>query len=332
MADTKGVMIVGELAEGKLTSTTTELLGAAKKLAGDLGQEVIAVILGSGVGDAANEAISFGADKVYAIDNDMFADYTNDAYTGALEKLNAEAAPEVILMGQTSMGLDLASRLAFRLGTAVILDCVDLAIDPDTKLMQKTKPVYGGNAIAVYVGETKPQMATVRAKTMEPLQQDTSRSGEVVAFDPGLDVSTVRQKVVDRVKEEIEGIKLEDADVVICGGRGVGSAEAFDELRELAKLLNGALGASRPPCDSGWVPTNIQIGLTGKMVAPTVYIGIALSGSSQHQAGMSGSKNIIAINKDPEANIFGIAHYGVVGDYKKVIPALTEKCKELLSG
>lgn len=329
MAD---VMIVGEIIEGKLSASTTEILGAARKLADDLGQNVSAVLLGSGIGDTANEAISFGADKVYTIDNEMFADYTNDAYAGALEKLNAEAAPEIVLMGQTSNGMDLAPRLAFRLGSAATLDCIDLTIDPDTKLMQKTKPVYGGNAIAVYVSEAKPQIATIRSKAMEPLAQDTSRSGEVVAFDPGLDASAIRQKVVGKVKEEVEGIKLEDADVVICGGRGVGSAEAFDELRDLAKQLNGALGASRPPCDSGWVPTNIQIGLTGKMVAPTVYIGIALSGSSQHQAGMSGSKNIIAINKDPEANIFGISHYGVVGDYKKVIPAFAEKCKELLSG
>lgn len=329
MAD---VMIVGEIVEGKLSASTTEILGAARKLAGDLGQNVSAVLLGSGIGDAANEAISFGADKVYTIDNEMFADYTNDAYVGALEKLNAEASPEIILMGQTSNGMDMAPRLAFRLGSAATLDCIDLAIDPDTKLMQKTKPVYGGNAIAVYVSEAKPQIATIRSKAMEPLAQDTSRSGEVVAFDPGLDASAMRQKVVGKVKEEVEGIKLEDADVVVCGGRGVGSAEAFEELRELAKQLNGALGASRPPCDSGWVPNNIQIGLTGKMIAPAVYIGIALSGSSQHQAGMSGSKNIIAINKDAEANIFGIAHYGVVGDYKKVIPAFAEKCKELLSG
>jgi electron transfer flavoprotein alpha subunit len=224
--------------------------------------------------------------------------------------------------------MDLSPRLAFRLGAATILDCVDLAIE-DGK-MQKTKPVYGGNALAVYVSESKPQMATIRTKAFEPLAQDTSRSGEVVNFDPGLDASAIRQKVVDRVKEEIEGIKLEDADVVVCGGRGIGSAEAFDELHELAKLMGGAVGASRPPCDSGWVPANIQIGLTGKMVAPSIYIAVALSGSSQHQAGMSGSRNIIAINKDPEANIFGIAHYGIVGDYKKILPAFKEKCQELL--
>jgi electron transfer flavoprotein alpha subunit len=333
MAENKGVLIVGELLDGKLASITAELLGIGRKLADVLGQELSAVLIGSGIADVANEAISFGADKVYVIDNPLFKDYVTDSYVGALEKLNEEVAPEILLLGQTSMGRDLAPRLAFRLGTAVTLDCIELAIDPDTKLLQKTKPVYGGNALAVYVSEEgRPQMATVRTKAMEPLAQDTSRKGEVMPFDPALDESTIRAKVLEKVKEEVAGIKLEDADVVVCGGRGMGAPEAFDQLRELAKMLNGAMGATRPPCDSGWVPANVQVGLTGKLVSPTLYIGIALSGSSQHQAGMSGSKNIIAINKDPEANIFGIAHYGVVGDYKKVLPAFMEKCKELLAG
>lgn len=331
MAETKGVMVVAEIVEGKLAPITKELLGAARKLAGELQQEVMAAVIGSGVGEAAKEAVAFGADKVYTMDAPLFKDYTNDAYTGALQKLNDQVHPEIILMGQTFIGLDLAPRLAFRLGTAVTLDCIGLAIDPQTKLLQKTKPVYGGNAVAVYVSETRPQMATVRAKTMEPLPADSSRKGEIIPFDPQIDPASIRQKVVQRVKEEVAGIKLEDASVIVCGGRGIGGPEGFEQLRELAKLLGGALGASRPPCDSGWVPTSIQIGLTGKMVAPKVYIGIALSGSSQHQAGMSGSKNIIAINKDPEANIFGIAHYGVVGDYKKVVPAFMAKCKELLA-
>jgi len=333
MAETKGVLIIGELLEGKLASITAELLGIGRKLADALGQELSAALLGSGVADAANEAVSFGADKVYVMDNPLFKDYVTDSYVGALEKLSKDIAPEILLLGQTSMGRDLGPRLSFRLGTAVTLDCIDLAIDPDTKLMQKTKPVYGGNAVAVYVSEDgRPQMATIRPKAMEPLEQDTSRKGEVVSFDPALDESTIRAKVVEKVKEEVAGIKLEDADIVICGGRGMGAPEAFDQLGELARMLKGAMGATRPPCDSGWVPANIQVGLTGKLVSPTLYIGVALSGSSQHQAGMSGSKNIIAINKDPEANIFGIAHYGVVGDYKKVLPAFMGKCKELLAG
>ncbi|MCL0097098.1 electron transfer flavoprotein subunit alpha/FixB family protein [Dehalococcoidia bacterium] len=333
MVENKGVLIVGELSDGKLASITAELLGIGRKLADDLDEGLSAVFVGNGITDVAGEAITLGADKVYVIDGPLFKDYVTDSYVGALEKLSNDAAPEILLLGQTSMGRDLAPRLAFRLGTAVTLDCVDLVLDPDTKLLQKSKPVYGGNAMAVYVGEEgRPQMATIRPKAMEPLEQDVSRKGEVIPFDPALDESAVRARVVEKVKEEVVGIKLEDADVVICGGRGMGSAEAFEQLNELAKMLNGAVGATRPPCDSGWVPAHVQVGLTGKLVSPTLYIGIALSGSSQHQAGMSGSKNIVAINKDPEANIFGIAHYGVVGDYKKLLPAFLEKCKELLSG
>ncbi|MCL0087354.1 electron transfer flavoprotein subunit alpha/FixB family protein [Dehalococcoidia bacterium] len=333
MAENKGVLIVGELSDGKLASITAELLGIGRKLADDLDEGLSAVFIGNGITDVAGEAITLGADKVYVIDDPLFKDYVTDSYVGALEKLSNDQAPEILLLGQTSMGRDLAPRLAFRLGTAVTLDCVDLVLDPDTKLLQKSKPVYGGNAMAVYVSEEgRPQMATIRPKAMEPLEQDVSRKGEVIPFDPALDESAVRARVVEKVKEEVVGIKLEDADVVICGGRGIGSAEAFEQLKELAKILNGAVGATRPPCDSGWVPAHVQVGLTGKLVSPTLYIGIALSGSSQHQAGMSGSKNIVAINKDPEANIFGIAHYGVVGDYKKLLPAFLEKCKELLSG
>jgi len=219
MADTKGVLIVAETIEGKLSPISTELLGIGRKLADTLGQELAAVLIGSGIAGLANELASFGADKVYVIDNDMFANYTTDGYVGALEKLNTETSPDIVLMGQTSMGMDLSPRLAFRLGTATTLDCINLEIDPDSRLMQKTKPVYGGNAQAIYVSETKPQMATIRAKAFEPLAQDASRSGEVVNFDPGLDAAIIRQKVVDRVKEEVEGIKLEDAGSEMQGPR-----------------------------------------------------------------------------------------------------------------
>ncbi len=333
MSQNKDVFIVGELSEGKLASITAELLGIGRKLADELSQGLSAVLIGSEIGEAANEAIYYGAEKVYVIDAPLFKDYLTDSYVGALEKLCKQVSPEILLLGQTSMGRDLAPRLAFRLETGVTLDCIELSIDPETKLLQKTKPVYGGNAVAVYVCEEgRPQMATIRPKTMQPSERDPNRKGEIIPFDPGLDESAIRGRVIDKIKEEVVGIKLEDADVVVCGGRGIGGPEPFKQLEELAKMLNGAVGATRPPCDSGWVPDHYQIGLTGKLVSPTLYIGIALSGSSQHQAGMSGSKNIVAINKDPEANIFRIAHYGVVGDYKKVLPAFIEKCKELLSG
>lgn len=333
MAEYKGVLIYGEVTEGRLNSISLELLGIGRKLADDLGQELGAVLLGSGIGDAAKEAILFGADKVYVVDDPVLKDYQTDSYTAVMEKVCKQLLPDILLLGQTAIGRDLAPRLAFRLGTGVTMDCIELAIDPQTKLMVQTKPVYGGNAVAVLVCEqTKPQIATIRVKAMEPLGRDESRTGEVISIPAELDPAAIKTKVLDKVKEEVVGIKLEDAKVVVCGGRGIGGAEGFNQLEELAKLLGGAVGATRPPCDSGWVPAHLQVGLTGKIVTPDVYIGIGLSGSSQHIAGISGAKNIIAINRDPEANIFKVAHYGAVGDYKKVLPSFIQKCKELLSG
>ena len=332
MTESKGILIVGELSDGHVAPITTELLGIGRRLANELGQELSALFIGSGIDEAANEATFFGADKVYVIDKPLFKDYLTASYVGALEKLVKQINPEVLLLGHTSLGRDLAPRLAFRLETGLTQDCIELFINPETKLLQKTKPVYGGNAIAIYICEEgRPQMATIRAKVMEPLTRDTSRKGEVIPFDPELDETAIRGKVIGTVKEEITGIKLEEANVVVCGGRGIGGLEPFQQLEELARMLGGTVGATRPPCDAKWVPSYCQIGLTGKLVSPSLYIGIALSGASQHQAGMSGSKTIAAINKDPEANIFRIAHYGVVGEYEKVLTAFIEKCKELLS-
>jgi electron transfer flavoprotein alpha subunit len=333
MAGHKGVLIYGEVTGGKLDSISLELLGIGRKLADDLGQELGAVLLGSGIGDAAREAIAFGADKVYVVDDPVLKDYQTDSYTAVMERVCKQLLPDILLLGQTAIGRDLAPRLAFRLGTGLTMDCIEVHIDPETKLMVQTKPVYGGNALAVLACErTKPQMATIRVKAMSPLDRDDSRTGDIISIPAELDPTAIRTKVLDKVKEEVVGIKLEDARVVVCGGRGIGGGEGFRQLEELAKVLGGAVGATRPPCDSGWVPAHFQVGLTGKIVAPDVYIGIGLSGSSQHIAGISGAKNIIAINKDPEANIFKVAHYGAVGDYKKVLPSFVQKCKELLSG
>jgi len=329
----QGVMICGEVVGGALAPITMELLGGGRKLADALGQKLSAVLVGSGLGDLAKEAIGFGADKVYVADNPLLGTYQADAYLAVIEKICKDAEPEVLLMGQTNVGRDLAPRLAFRLGTGVSLDCVELDIDPNTKSLLQTKPVYGGNALAVYVCESsRPQMATVRVKALDPLERDGSRQGEVVAVEVGIDESIVKAKVLEMVKQEVTGIKLEDAEVIVTGGRGLGGPEPFKDLEELAKLLGGAVGASRPPCDNGWVPAGMQIGLTGKIVSPTLYIAIAISGSSQHLAGCTGSKNIVAINRDPEANIFKVAKYGVVGDFKQVLPSLIEKVKELLAG
>ncbi len=331
MAEYKDVMIYGEVTEGKLAAITTELLGCGRKLADDLGQELYAVLAGSDISSLTQEAIAFGADKVYVVDDPLLKDYQTDSYVLTLEKVAKQVMPQILILGQTSIGRDLAPRLAFRLETAASMDCVELAIDPDSKLMLQTRPVYGGNALAIFTGETYPQIATVRAKAMSPLERDTSRQGEIITIEAGLDPSAIRTKVLERVVDEVEWTKLEDAKVIVSGGRGIGGAEGFKQLEELAKMLNGAVGATRPPCDNDWVPDGWQIGLTGKIVTPDLYIAVALSGASQHMSGCSGSKNIVAINKDPEANIFKEAHFGIVGDWKKVLPAFTKKVKELLA-
>jgi electron transfer flavoprotein alpha subunit len=331
MAENKGVLVLAETKEGKLASISAELLGGGRKLADDLGQELAAVLVGSGVGDLAQEAITYGADKVYVVDDPILKDYQTYTYVPVMERVVGQMMPQVLIMGQTSIGRDLAPRLAFRLDTTASLGCLELAIDPDSKKLLQTKPVYGGNAQAVFVGESFPQIATVRPKAMAPLEPDKSRKGEVIKVEAGLDPSAIRTKVLEKVPEEVTGIKLEDAEVVVGGGRGIGSAEGFQQLEALAKLLKGAVGATRPPCDNGWVPTGAQVGLTGKIITPDLYIAVALSGSSQHMSGCSGSKTIVAINKDPEANIFREARFGVVGDWKKVVPAFTEKLKELLA-
>jgi electron transfer flavoprotein alpha subunit len=238
--------------------------------------------------------------------------------------------PSIVLLGQTQIGRDLTPRLAFRFNTATTMDCVALAIDPATKRLLQTKPVYGGNAQVIQYCDVDPQIATVRSKAMAALPKDESRQGEVINVAAGIDPASVRTRVIDRKVEAAAGIKLEDAKVIVSGGRGIGNAEGFKQLEELAKILKGAVGASRPACDNKWVSDNLQIGLTGKIVSPDMYIAIALSGSSQHLSGCSGSRVIVAINKDAEANIFKVAHFGIVADWKKALPAFTAKVKELV--
>ncbi len=332
MSEYKGVMIYAEVIEGKLSGMAAELLGCGRKLADSLGQGLSAVLIGSNVSGFAQEAITFGADKVYVVNNPILKDYQTDSYVAVMEKVVKQVMPQIVLLGQTSIGRDLAPRLAFRLGTAATMDCVALDIDPNSKRLLPTKPVYGGNAQATFAYQSEPQIATVRAKVMSSLGANASRKGEIINIEAGLDPAALRAKVLEKVKEEVEGIKLEDAPIVVSGGRGIGGPEGFQQLAELAKLLKGAVGASRPACDSGWVPDTSQVGLTGKIVTPDLYIAIGISGSSQHMAGCSSSKVIVAINKDAEANIFREARYGVVGDWKKIFPAFTKKVRELLAG
>lgn len=329
MSNYQGVLAYCEACEGKITTIDTEVLGIASKLAKELGTPLNAMILGSGTSALAKDVIAFGADKVFVVDDPLLKDYQSDAFVAAADKVIKQTMPQIIIMGQSSVGRDLAPRLAFKMDSTATLDCVDLAIDPATKRLLRTKPVYGGNAQMVFSSDADPQIATIRMKAFTPLARNDAKAGETVKVDAGLDPAAIRAKFINKVKEQVEGIKLEDAAVIVSGGRGIGSADNFKPLQELATALKAAVGASRPPCDNGWVPAGLQIGLTGKLVAPDVYIAIGISGSSQHMSGCSGAKTIIAINKDAEANIIKRARYAVVGDWKKILPAFTAKVKEL---
>ena len=331
MANESGILILGETAEGGgLAAISGELLGAARRLAGaGAPGPVAAAVLGRGIDGLSQEAIALGADVVYVADHQLLGEYTSGAYTAAMEQLCREANPAIVLMGQTNIGRDLAPRLAFRLGTTVAMDCVNLAVQGGKLMM--TRPCYGGNAQAVNASRTMPQMATVRTKSQDPLEKDPSRKGEVKQVAVQLDASQAMPRVLERKKAAAEGIRLEDADVVVAGGRGMGGPEGFQPLEELASVLGGAVGASRAVCDLGWRPVSEQIGLTGKVVGPTLYIAVAISGASQHMAGCTGAKNIVAINKDPDANIFKAARFGIVGDFKQVLPPFIEAVKKLKS-
>ena len=332
MSDYKGVMVIAEVANDRLVAISGELLGCARKLAGELGEPVSAVLIGDKVAGFAKDLAALGADNVYIAEDAQLKDYQTATYVTAMEKLVKETSPRILIMGQSAIGRDLAPRLAFRLGTTTTMDCIDLAISPDTRFLMATKPVYGGNARAVFTSELFPQIATVRQKAFSPLAPDSSRPVNIVTVAVTIDPSQVKTKYLGKVKEEVAGIKLEDAQVIVAGGRGMGGPDGFKQLEELAKVLKAAIGASRPPCDNNWVPATMQVGLTGKIVTPELYIAIGISGASQHLAGCSGAKTIVAINKDPEANIFKEARFGVVGDWKQVLPAFTAKVKELVSG
>jgi len=332
MAEYKGVMVYGEVMDGKLISITTELLGGGRRLADELKEDLICILAGDKLGEAPKQAIAYGADKVYTVEDALLKDYQTDSYVTVMEKVIKDISPRMLLLGQTAVGRDLAPRLAFRLGISLSMDCIELSIDPGTKQLQQTRPVYGGNARATFTSDISPQIVTVRQKAMSPLPPDESRKGEIAPIKVELDPAKIRTKVLETVKEEVAGVKLEDAQSIVAGGRGIGGPDGFKQLEELAKILKGAVGASRPPSDNKWVPESWQIGLTGKIVTPELYIAVAISGASQHLAGCSGAKNIIAINKDPEANIFKEARFGAVGDWKQILPAFADKVKELLAG
>ena len=329
MPDATGILVFDAVAGGQLGSAGPELLAAGRALADTLGQPLSIALLGADAGNAPQQAIAHGADTAYAVTSPALADYHPDLYLLAMQAVAGEVNPGIILIARNNEGRELAPRLAFRLGVGLAQDCLEVSADAGTGRLLANRPVYGGSAVAVVSCDRTPQIAAIRPKTYEPLDADATRTGQVIAFPVEIDPSAARTRVVDAVKEDAEGIKLEDARIVVSGGRGLGGPEPFTQLEELANLLGGAVGASRAAVDSGWVPANYQVGLTGKTITPDLYITIAISGASQHMAGCSGSKAIVAINKDADANIFKEARYGIVGDWEKVLPALTETVREL---
>jgi len=329
MADYKHVMIYGEIADGKIAAVTKELLGGARKLADELGEELRILFIGDDIFEPAREAIAFGADKVYVLSNPGLKQYHTEFYMAGAKGVIENENPRFLLFGHTDMGADLGPRLAFRLNAAIATDCVELSVEPGTKQLLRTKPVYGGLAMAVYSSDGFPQMATVRPKSLTPAEKNDESKGEVIPLAVDFDISSSPVTILGKVTEEVEGIKLEDAGIIVSGGRGIGDPEGFKQLEEAAKFLKGDVGASRVACDNGWVPTTLQVGITGKIVAPQIYLAVGISGASQHMSGCSRSKTIIAINKDQAAAIFKHAQFGVVGDWKVILPAFVNKLKSL---
>lgn len=317
MAD---ALVIGEIADGAAASATLECVAAARSLGVE---RVYALLPGPGAEDAAADVIAGGADVVYAA-----ADAEElDAQVNAAQAAAAQCGARYAIGAKTLAGRDVMPRLAFRLGTALASDCSAVALDGDGRLLA-TRPVYGGNAEAVVACVRDPAVASLRPKSVDPLPPDSSRSGETLplTFD-----ANVRTRTLERVEEAVEGVRLESAKAVVSGGRGLGGPEAFDnELRELAAMLGGAVGASRAACDAGWVPANYQVGLTGKTVTPDLYVAVGISGASQHMAGCGAAKTLVAINKDAGANIFKEARFGVAGDWRKVLPAFIEQLHELM--
>jgi electron transfer flavoprotein alpha subunit len=327
MTDASGVLVVAETVEGKPTLLTNELLGLARRLGPDLGGEVATVLLGSGIDGADKSLIAHGADRVYVADDALLSDYQADAWLPVVNKLARDIFPAVILIGHTSTGADLAPRLAFRLGTTVAMACTAAAV-ADGKLML-TRPCYGGNAREVVSFRTSPAVATIKAKSQEALARDDGRAGEVIRIDLGLAPGAIRTRICDRKQATGQGSLLETANVVVSGGRGLNGPEGFKMAEELARLLGGAVGASRVACDLGWCPPSYQIGLSGRTVAPELYIALGISGAGQHMAGCASAKNIIAINTDADAEIFKFSRFGVVEDCRKVLPPLIEEIRRL---
>ncbi len=330
MADSAGVLVLAETEGGVLSPTSAELVTAGRSVAEGLGLSLSLAVAGEDVEVASQEAAKLGIQRVYAGEDPLLSDDKPELLLEAWSQICSETSPDVVLIARTTAGRDLAPRLSARLGVGLAQDCLEVTVDEASGRMVAHRPVYGGNAMAAVVCNGTPQIACIRPKAYEPTEPEGSNQAEIVPVSLSLDDSMAKVKLVERVAEESEGVRLESAKIVVAGGRGLGSSEPFKDLEVIAGLLGAGIGASRAAVDAGWVPPSWQIGLTGKTITPDLYITVAISGASQHMAGCSGSKVIVAVNKDGEANIFKEARYGVVGDWEKVLPSFTETLRELL--
>jgi len=321
----KNVWVFVEQREGQIMPVSLELLGEGRKLADEIGTELCAIVLGNDIKGLAKELVSYGADKVYLAQHKLLENFTTDAYTKVIsEKIN-EIKPEIIIMGATHIGRDLAPRVAARVDTGLTADCTKLEIDLEDKKIMQTRPAFGGNIMATIVCPNhRPQMSTVRPGVMDKAVKDDSRKGEIIELEVKLKKEDLRTEVVEIVKSKKEMVSLTDAEVIVAGGRGLGRPEGFELLEKLSYKLNGVVGASRAAVDNEWIDHSHQVGQTGTTVKPKLYIACGISGAIQHLAGMQNSDLIIAINKNPDAPIFKIADFGLVGDLYKIIPAFTE--------
>ena len=315
------VLVLAEAREGSLRNVSFEAIAAGKKIGG----EVVSVLIGDGVAGVANELIAYGADRVVTVEHPHLKAYTSDGFSQALMAVVEQEKPEAIVFGHTALGKDLAPKIASKLQSGLISDVTEIEGEGDAALF--IRPIYSGKAFEKVKVKDGVVFATIRPNNIAPLAKDDSRSGDVSALT--VDITNLRTIIKEVVRKSTDGVDLSEAKVVVAGGRGVKSEEGFEPLKELANLLGGAVGASRGACDAEYCDYSLQIGQTGKVVTPDLYIAAGISGAIQHLAGMSNSKVIVAINKDPEANIFKVADYGIVGDLFEVIPMLIEEFKAL---
>ncbi|UCH43542.1 MAG: electron transfer flavoprotein subunit alpha [Dehalococcoidales bacterium] len=323
----RGIWVFAETKGDRLKPVSTELVSKGRELADTLGTELCAVCFGHSLNET-EQLFAHGADKIYLIDDPVLANHQEDIYTRQLARLIEQHRPEIVLAGATALGRSFIPRVAAILKTGLTADCTGLEIDTERRLLLQTRPAFGGNVMATIICQARrPQMATVRPRVFKKNTPDQSRKGEIISVDFNKESITSRTKILDFVEDLTEKVNIEDADIIVSGGRGLDKPENFKLIEELAAVMGAAVGSSRPPVDDGWIPYSHQVGQTGKTVCPRLYIACGISGSVQHLAGMQTSDTIVAINNDPNAPIFEVATYGIVGDLFEVVPLMIKKLK-----